>query len=617
MGVCDNCKNNCCSKNFIGLVNSFKNNDSNLFNQILLTEEEKTRIVKSGGEKYIEYIDGSPYISLNDDRSCKAFKDGKCLIYSVRPDVCKLYPFYFDPFGGLFIDKNCSCIEEDELLDKEEMFELISNRVKLFAQLEGEKHKLERFNKHSEDNLTKEQLVNFVKLTDYLTLKDNVLYINDTNIMDIVKKYGSPLAVGFTEIIENRILYLKSLFKKYIGKFKLNSNYNYAYATKASYFAEVVHTAMQYGDMLEVSSEYDIELIVKLFETKKLNKDITIICNGFKNINYVSSIRKLSQMGLKILYIINNPTEYQLIKENPIKNVELGVRYDCEQESRLCRNNYDNFDLDRSRFGMEKQQLLDLVKDITNDNFYNLSTFHFHFGGTIKIVEKYKYALSEVSKIYTEARKLCPDMKNFDFGGGFPILFDENGKGIIEDLVESICSVIFDVSNKENIDINLIGEHGRYTAAEHGFYIFKVDKVIEKSHTNWFVINNSLMSYLPDLWAKQDNFVVLPINNWDKPFVSGKISGMTCDESDVFFVDNKNKSCILPVEDKDEMYIIVLAIGAYQEMISGSSAFSHCMIPKADELVITKEKEIFIKSKADKQEIFNRLSYTTEFLNKL
>ena len=56
MSNCFNCKNNCCSKNFIGLVNSFKNDDSNLFNQILLNEEEVQRIIKGGGEKYIEKI---------------------------------------------------------------------------------------------------------------------------------------------------------------------------------------------------------------------------------------------------------------------------------------------------------------------------------------------------------------------------------------------------------------------------------------------------------------------------------------------------------------------------------------------------------------------------------
>lgn len=137
MGKCDGCNRNCCGNKFAGLEKAFKHTNPDIFDQIFLSDAEVKRIVKAGGEKYIEYIDGHACITLNEDCSCKAFKNGKCEIYAVRPDVCKLYPFYFDPFAGVLVDKNCKGFEQEDfdnadIKTKKEIFKLIKNRVKYF-----------------------------------------------------------------------------------------------------------------------------------------------------------------------------------------------------------------------------------------------------------------------------------------------------------------------------------------------------------------------------------------------------------------------------------------------------------------------------------------------------
>ena len=106
----------------------------------------------------------------------------------------------------------------------------------------------------------------------------------------------------------------------------------------------------------------------------------------------------------------------------------------------------------------------------------------------------------------------------------------------------------------------------------------------------------------------------LPINNWNKKFNVFYLAGKTCDEDDRIFVKDKNKQVLLP--ESENLYVAVLGIGAYQEMISGDSCFSHCMIPKSNELVITKGKEIFIESADKKDEKFKRLSYTKKYLKR-
>ena len=53
MNKCQNCKNNCCGNKFIGLKSAFKHTNSDIFCQILLSQEEVNRIVEFGGEIFM------------------------------------------------------------------------------------------------------------------------------------------------------------------------------------------------------------------------------------------------------------------------------------------------------------------------------------------------------------------------------------------------------------------------------------------------------------------------------------------------------------------------------------------------------------------------------------
>ena len=537
MSKCDNCPNNCCGNNFVGLANAFKYSNGDLFNQILLSEEELEDIVNNYGDEYIEYIDNMPFISLNKDRSCKAFKNGKCSIYKSRPDVCKLYPYYFDPFGGIFIDKNCMSFEEDEF-DKKEVFDLINKRIKLFATIEGKKHEIDRLKSAEDCGYSKEDLYKIIDDLDFLKIKDNKLYIQDIDIEKLIKKYGTPLSVGFVDIIEKRIKELKKIFADAIDKNNYNGNYHYAYASKANYFSEVVYTASKHADILEFSSEYDVDLLLELIKLGKFDCKKSIICNGILNDNYYSKIKKLSDYGIKVFVIIADEKEYNLLKKFDIKNAEIGLRYNCQKQSRMSKNNYDNFQLDQNRFGLTQEGLESLLEKINSEKIYNCSTILFHFGGEIINLKRYLMAFETVCNLFASLKSKYNNLKNLDFGGGFPSRL--NGSVKIEELVYGMVKIIKFYSDKYNVVFDIIGEHGRYTAEEHGIYLFKVQATHNIHNQKWAIINNSLMNYLPDLWGLHRDFIFISVNNWDKEFNPYHLAGKTCDEDDRIFIKGKN-----------------------------------------------------------------------------
>ena len=129
----EKCPNHCCSEKFIGLSKSLEYEDTISTGMPLLSKDEYERIFNNSGSKYIEMIDEKPYLKVYENNRCAAFENGKCMIYSVRPDVCKIYPFYFDQACGLCKDQNCPGNFTKNDITKEH-YELLKKRIDLYQE---------------------------------------------------------------------------------------------------------------------------------------------------------------------------------------------------------------------------------------------------------------------------------------------------------------------------------------------------------------------------------------------------------------------------------------------------------------------------------------------------
>lgn len=103
-------------------------------------------------------------------------------------------------------------------------------------------------------------------------------------------------------------------------------------------------------------------------------------------------------------------------------------------------------------------------------------------------------------------------LKYFDFGGGLPVKYSLTYHFNYGELVEKIVKTVDEMSKHYGIEPpELIGEHGRFTVADHSFYIYKIDFIKEDNDKYWYIINGSLMNMTPDIWGKQQDFIILPI----------------------------------------------------------------------------------------------------------
>ncbi len=147
---------------------------------------------------------------------------------------------------------------------------------------------------------------------DFKVNDNGYLEFNGLDLQALIKKYGTPMKLTYLPKIGMQIDKAKKMFANAMRKHKYEGKYFYCYCTKSSHFSFVVEEALKHEIHLETSYAYDIEIINRLYERRKINKDIFIICNGFKQKGYTSRIAKLINSGFKnVIPILDNKDELQ------------------------------------------------------------------------------------------------------------------------------------------------------------------------------------------------------------------------------------------------------------------------------------------------------------------
>lgn len=556
------------------------------------------------------FFDGKPAIQLLTE----ALVEWICNIKQLGVSISYIFAEKVSEDGEKYLKslkmKKCFTTENDSKyagLFSPYMFEQCDNVGKLY-------------DLYSEDNLRKPYDKSILDNHEYLSFKDDRLYYKDIDLLNLVKQYGAPLEVAYTPMISEQVAKMKSLFDEKIRKYNYGSKYNYAYATKANYYSEVVTTALKSVDFLETSSAYDINIVIDLVNHGYIKPGYTVICNGFKNEEYVSNIKCLLDKGINVVPIIENKEEFELLKNLHEYKINVGVRYNSDFEARLIKNDFTSADEFDNRFGFNEEKIFDIAEKINNTENLSLKVFHFHFGGTITNIDNYIKGLSNIYELYCRLQQKFGTFEYFDFGGGFPVKYSLTYRFDYDSLVDKMISAIKNKSQEYGIDEpQLIGEHGRYTVADHSFYIYKIDF----AKNNWYVINGSLMNMTPDMWGIDQDFTILPINLINNKCIPVSLGGETCDPDDRYFLNDKNVKMFMPViQDGEDLYVAIFSIGAYQEIISGIGGVHHCMIPEGNELIIYKDKDDNLRyykanSKQTAEQMLKLLDYNTDFLSNL
>jgi arginine decarboxylase len=310
----------------------------------------------------------------------------------------------------------------------------------------------------------------------------------EISIIDIVKGIQErgitpPLLIRFKDILEARIASINRSFTNAINDYGYNNHYRGVYPIKVNQQEEVIReitfSGRKFHHGLEAGSK--AELIAALAYMH--DPEAFIICNGYKDEEFIDLSLYALTMGLQVIIVIERPGELQLIlKRASSLNIKprLGVRVKLSSRG---NGHWIESGGDRSVFGLTATQILRIVDRLKKDNLLDcLELLHYHVGSQIPNIIHVRAAVTEACRFYAELVKEGAKMGLFDIGGGLAVDYDgsqtnfQSSKNYtIEEYCSDILEVITSILNESKIKHPvIISESGRATVAYYSILIFNI-----------------------------------------------------------------------------------------------------------------------------------------------
>ena len=314
---------------------------------------------------------------------------------------------------------------------------------------------------------------------------------NIDNCIDLLKlvkeikrrEINPPFILRFNDILKDRITELHNAFSNAIKNYKYKNVYQGVFPIKCNHQKNFIEKILEFGSIwnfgLEVGSKS--ELLIGLSQIN--NKQSLLICNGYKDKNYIEMVILARKLGKKPILVIEQRDEVQriieVVKQLGSKPI-IGIRSKLSSRSsgRWGQSSGQN-----SKFGLSVPEIINTINELKKfDLLDELKLLHFHIGSQISDISVIKDALQEGSQIFVELSKLGAPLKYMDVGGGLGIDYDGSKTSSNNSTNYSLQNYANDViaTIKDTCEINrveqpiIISESGRSITSHCSIFIFNI-----------------------------------------------------------------------------------------------------------------------------------------------
>lgn len=232
-----------------------------------------------------------------------------------------------------------------------------------------------------------------------------------------------PFLLRFEDILVHRLKQIRNAFETAIQENNFTGEYQPVYPIKVNQQQHVVDEIAQAGtDLgfgLEVGSKPELIAVMGISAG---NPNQLIICNGFKDRQYIDAVVLATKLGRRIVPVIENLRELRLIVDASKRYVvkpTIGVRVKLSSSG---AGRWSESVGKRSKFGLYISELLRVVKVLKEEQMLDcLKLLHCHAGSQFQDIKQIKDVISELTHVYTELHSLGVGIDMLDIGGGLGV----------------------------------------------------------------------------------------------------------------------------------------------------------------------------------------------------
>jgi arginine decarboxylase len=497
-------------------------------------------------------------------------------------------------------------------------------------------------------------------------------------IMDIIEGMQErdlcmPALIRVENILDHSLKALNEAFIQAIDACGYQNVYRGVFPIKVNQQAQIVEEIVRFGKPynhgLEAGSKPELIIALAMLE----NEGSYIVCNGYKDEEFIDLGLRAIQLGYKCFFVIETPTEVPVIIRRAqalgIKPM-LGTRVKL---STTVEGHWQKDSGDRSIFGLNSLQIIQVIDMLKEADMLDcLQLLHFHLGSQIPSIHNIRKGVQEACRYYTSMLREGANMQYMDVGGGLAVDYEGNQQRSMNSknyTLGEYCSDILEtimltLDPEEIPHPTIISESGRATSAYSSIFLFNIldvahfdpvqqlheppqgsdeklknlrevlevitpdnlqecyndanyyrDEIrhlfhhgqvelrerataenlylevlqnilklapeagvlseelegLQRSLTDVYYGNFSVFQSLPDAWAINQVFPIMPVHRLDeKPTRQATFADLTCDCDGKLdhFIGGENTLPLHELREGEDYFVGVFLVGAYQETLS-------------------------------------------------
>lgn len=427
--------------------------------------------------------------------------------------------------------------------------------------------------------------------------RNRKVFFGGVSIMDLIKKYETPLFLFSEQRLKDNFTILQKSFKKYY------SNTEIFYSIKTNYELQILKTLKDLGSKGEAASALEVIIAKKAgLDGKDLildgpawtDEDIKLCMqNGINTFNADSldELRRVNAIAKKLN-----------------KKVRVSFRIFPEIRMSILKSFIEGY---IAKFGVPISSAIDAYKVALRMSNVIPIAISTHIGSMVTDPSYYEKTIERLVKLAADLKsKLGIEIEEINIGGGFGVQSLNyysiqnvilNKAGIsqyskaasMEEFGRRISQKFYkEIESKGLSKMKLVLEPGRFLVSDTGILVTKVVAVKEK----WIFLSGGINLIPESIFFIRRGFLIAN-KVGQKADHEYSIAGPTLNTADVLAVNQK-----LPKMEVDDT-VIVLDAGAYS--LTRSNQFT---ILRPDVLYITIDKKVkYLRRKENPSEILDRL----------
>ena len=320
--------------------------------------------------------------------------------------------------------------------------------------------------------------------------RDSKYTIDLKNLVDQLQLRGfeTPVLLRFNGLLKDRLLRLNEVFQNAIHENGYDGEYCCVYPIKVNQQRSVVEKVLEYsrpfGYGLEAGSKPELLAAVAI-----TTPDTPVICNGFKDDEFVQIALRAQQIGRDVLPVVERYSELELILKH---SASIGIRPRFGMRVKLASRGAGRWQSSggyRSKFGLTVSEILRGLEHLEALEMADcFELLHFHLGSQVTNIRMITAAVNEAARIYCELSKRGAGLKSLDCGGGLGVDYDGSQTNFESSmnysLQEYANDVVFHISTvcrEAGVpEPRIITESGRAIASFHAALVFESISISEQ-----------------------------------------------------------------------------------------------------------------------------------------